>query len=149
MFRSARLMVLMLLFALGLAACTAAPKGPKIEVQDPWARSSPMAAEMGAIYMKLANKGSEADALIGASTEACKMVEFHETYQKEGGAMGMRPVEGGRIPLPPGETVELKPGGLHMMCMHKQIPFEPGTKFQLTLTFEKHEPITVEVEVRK
>ncbi len=133
---------------LGLAACQST-QGPKLKVEDPWARSSPMNVEMGAIYLKIRNEGNEADALVGVQTEACKKAEIHETYQKEDGSMGMRPVEGGRVPLPPGETVSLEPGGLHIMCMGKQVPFEEGTRFSLTLTFANHEPITVEVEVRK
>ncbi len=137
-----------LVLLMTLVACQQT-KGPKLQVEDPWARSSPMNVEMGAIYLKIRNDGNEADALVGVQTEACKMAEIHETYQKEDGSMGMRPVEGGRVPLPPGETVSLEPGGLHIMCKGKQIPFEEGARFSLTLTFATHEPITVEVEVRK
>ncbi len=131
-----------------LGACQAA-RGPRIVVEDPWARSSPMVTEMGAIYLTLRNTGSEEDALIGVETGACEKAEIHETYQKEGGSMGMRPVEGGRVPLPPGETVVFGPGGLHIMCMGKKVDFQEGTRFSLTLRFEKYDPITVDVEVRK
>lgn len=138
-----------LLVVLLLLGCTAKEKGPKIVVEDPWARSSPKVAEMGAIYLTLINQGSEPDALVGARTDACRKIEIHETYKKEDGSMGMRPVQGGKIALSPGEKVQLKPGGLHIMCIGKQIEFKPGTTFQLTLEFEKHEPLTVTVEVRK
>ena len=130
------------------AACSKTQR-PRLVVEDPWARSSPMATEMGAIYFTLRNTGSEEDALIGVETSACRKAEIHETYQKEGGAMGMRPVEGGRVPVPPGQTVVFAPGGLHIMCIGKQVDFQEGARFSLTLKFEKHDPITVEVEVRK
>lgn len=141
-------LLLLWMTLIGLSACQQA-QGPKLRVEDPWARSSPMNVEIGAIYLKIRNEGQEADALVGVQTAACKKAELHETYQKEDGSMGMRPVEDGRVPLPPGQTVSLEPGGLHIMCMGKQIPFEEGTRFALTLRFVRHEPLTVEVEVRR
>ena len=51
--------------------------------------------------------------------------------------MGMRPVEGGSIEIPAGEKVELKIGGLHIMCIGKLVDFDSGVILPLTLEFEK------------
>ncbi|NPA06567.1 MAG: copper chaperone PCu(A)C [Chloroflexi bacterium] len=141
--------VLTLFALLALAACSGSKaEGPKIVIENAWGRPSPKVATAGAFYMTIRNEGSEDDALIGADSDACGTIELHESYMKEGGAMGMRPVPGGKIVIPAGETVELKMGGLHIMCIDKQIDFQPGTKVKLILHFEKSGDIPIEVEIR-
>jgi copper(I)-binding protein len=43
--------------------------------------------------------------------------------------------------------VELKPGGLHVMCLQKVAPLELGTTVNLTLEFATAGTIEVEAEV--
>ena len=119
-----------------------------VTVTDPWGRTSPAAAENGAFYMTLTNSSNTDDMLLSASTDACGMVELHEMYDKGDGVMGMRPVEGGSIQVPAGGSTELKPGGLHVMCMMKQIDFEAGTEIPLTLTFENAGEMEVTAVIR-
>ena len=131
-----------------MTACQKA-QGPKIEIMDAWGRPSPKVATAGAFYMKIRNSGTEDDALIGADSDACGTVELHESFKTPEGAMGMRPVQGGKIVIPAGETVELKMGGLHIMCIDKKVDFTPGTKIQLVLHFEKSGDIPLEIEIRQ
>lgn len=143
------LLAMLLLLALGFTAVACGSSTDEsITVTDPWGRTSPVAAENGAFYMMLTNNGSEDDTLLAASTDACGMVELHEMYDKGEGVMGMRPVEGGSIPVPAGGSAELKPGGLHVMCMMKQVDFEAGTEIPLTLTFENAGELEVTAEIR-
>ena len=62
------------------------------------------------------------------------------------GAMTMRPVDG--IELPAGESVELKPGGYHVMLLDLAEPLKAGDTIEVTLTFEKADPMTIKVPVR-
>ncbi|MCB8981189.1 MAG: copper chaperone PCu(A)C [Ardenticatenaceae bacterium] len=119
-----------------------------ITVTDPWGRTSPMAAENGAFYMTLNNNSSSDDALVSAATDACATVELHEMYDKGDGVMGMRPVEGGSITVPAGSSAELKPGGLHVMCLGKEVDFTAGTEIPLTLTFENAGEMEVTAVIR-
>ena len=64
-----------------------------------------------------------------------------------GGAMMMREV--GQIALPAGETVNLEPGGYHIMLLAITRPLELGQKFDPTLTFDNGGERVVEVEVRE
>jgi copper(I)-binding protein len=64
-----------------------------------------------------------------------------------GGAMTMREV--GEIALPAGTTVNLEPGGYHIMLLDIATPLELGQKFDVTLTFEQAGDKVVEVEVRE
>lgn len=129
-----------------LAACGAAATG--IQVTDVWGRASSMMTEAGAFYMLIENTGAEADALVAVETDVCGVIELHESSLDEAGVMRMRPVAGGRIELPAGSVVELKTGGLHVMCLQKQEAFVEGATIPLTLVFEKADPIQVEAEIR-
>ncbi|NUM44761.1 MAG: copper chaperone PCu(A)C [Anaerolineales bacterium] len=131
------------------SACSSPAAGPQITVEGVWGRNSPKMASAGAFYMQIKNSGSEADHLISASSEACGNVELHESYMLEDGAMGMRPVEGGMIEISAGGTVELKVGGLHVMCLDKVADFEIGDKYPLTLVFETTGEKIVEVSIQE
>ena len=65
-----------------------------------------------------------------AISAASKVVELH-TMKVDNGVMIMRPVA--QIVLPKGKTVELKPGGLHVMLMGLKAPLKGGDKTALTL----------------
>jgi copper(I)-binding protein len=121
----------------------------KIEVQDAWGRTSPAVAQNGAFYMNLVNNTAEDDALISATSDACDVVELHEMYMMENDVMGMRPVEGGQIPVPAGQTMELKPGGLHVMCIGKVADFNVGDQYTLNLEFAQAGSMPVTVEIRE
>lgn len=136
------------LFLLTAVACTISGGDEPLTVTDPWGRTSPAVAENGAFYMILTNNGDSDDALVSVATDACGMVELHEMYDKGEGVMGMRPVESGTIPVPAGGSAELKPGGLHVMCMGKQIDFAADTEIPLTLTFENAGEMEVTAVIR-
>jgi copper(I)-binding protein len=130
--------------ALGLLAASCGGSGG-IEVSDQWGRTSPKAAENGAFYLTLDN-GGEADTLVAASTDACGAVELHTTVMTDG-VMKMQMVEGG-IDLPADGSVSLEPGGLHVMCIGKQVDFVAGEMIELTLDFAIADSQTIELEIR-
>jgi len=59
----------------------------------------------------------------------------------------MRPVKGG-LEIKPGETVELKPGSLHVMFVGLKKPLTAGEHVNATLVFEKAGAINIEYDVR-
>ncbi len=133
-----------------LAAC--APAGApaaRIAVDQAWGRASPMAAAAGAFYMKIQNNGKAADRLLSAQSPACGVIELHESFPMDNGAMGMRPVTGGFIEVAAGGQVELKPGGLHMMCLQKKADFKAGDRYDVTLMFDKTGAVQATVEIRE
>ncbi|MGZ3342315.1 MAG: copper chaperone PCu(A)C, partial [Reyranella sp.] len=69
----------------------------------------------------------------------------HE-MKMDGNVMRMRELEKG-IEIPPGGTVELKPGGFHVMFMGLKAPFTKDSKVPATLVFEKAGSIDVELQV--
>lgn len=101
------------------------------------------AARTGGGYVTIANNGDTDDALIDARADFPK-VQVHESYEEDGVAR-MRHVE--RIALPAGETVELAPGGYHVMFMGLPGPLKAGDEVPVTLVFEKAGEIEVRFKV--
>ena len=118
-----------------------AQTAPRIE--DPWARPTVAGQAAGGGFLKITS--ATADRLVGASAPVSKTVELH-TMQMDGDVMRMRQVPA--IELPAGRSVELKPGGLHVMFIGLNQPLQEGASFPLTLRFEKAGEVKVEVQVR-
>jgi copper(I)-binding protein len=158
----------MLLAPIGLASCssddtaadtTVAAKQKGITIEKQWARTSPMATDMGAAYMNITSPVD--DALLGASVDAsvAGMTQIHETVMAEGmsestemgsgttaaPAMTMQEVK--EIALPAGEQVSLAPGGYHVMLMKLVAPLKVGTEITVTLTFKNAGEVQVTVPV--
>ena len=117
-----------------------------IEIGQPWARATPPTAESGGGFLVLTNTGATPDRLIAVKSPAADKVEIHE-MKMDGNIMRMREVEKG-IEIPPGATVELKPGGFHVMFMGLKAPFAKDAKVPLTLVFEKAGSIDVDLMVQ-
>ena len=136
------------LFNLMIAGCSTT-SGPDISIENAWGRPSPKVATAGAFYMLIKNVGNAEDKLVSGQSPACGVVELHESYMTEDGAMGMRPVEGGFIEVPAGGEAELKMGGFHIMCIDKLEDFTVGAILPLTLNFEKSGEMTIDIEIRE
>ncbi|UOA33013.1 hypothetical protein DSM110093_02823 [Sulfitobacter sp. DSM 110093] len=121
-----------------------------IVVDHPMAFETPKTARVGGGYLTITNNGDKSDRLLAVSAEGFDEVSLHETTTDDMGVARMSHVEG--INLPAGETVTLKPGGLHVMFMGLDgDPFEEGEKIPATLTFEKAGTldVTFNVESRR
>ena len=118
--------------------------------------SMPMSGPMGgtgAVYFTLTNSGDADDTLVAitdikieALGDFSDMVELHETIMTDG-VMKMQKLAAG-IHIPAGETVELKPGGFHVMIMNIKRSLTPGDEVTLNLQFESGAAQTVVAEVR-
>jgi periplasmic copper chaperone A len=118
-----------------------------VTVDGAWARTSPMMATNGAVYMELT--ASVDDQLVAAQVDAtvAAAAEVHETtMDPDSGQMGMGEVDA--IELPAGEAVALEPGGFHVMLLDLAEPLEVGTTIEVTLTFAEAGELVVAAEVR-
>lgn len=106
----------------------------ELMIHDVWGRISPPNVN-GAFYMVLVNGTDEDEALLSVSTDVCGAAELHEMKDNGEGVMDMNHVEGGKIVIPAHSTVELKPGGKHVMCLEKSVAFELDDEIKLNLTF--------------
>lgn len=106
-----------------------------ITVAAPWSRATPGGAKVAGGYLKITNSGTAPERLASATASAAGRVEIHEMSMVSG-VMRMRPLNDGLV-IKPGETVELKPGGFHVMFMDIKQPFKQGDAIKATLQFEK------------
>jgi hypothetical protein len=121
----------------------------QVQVRDAWARPALQGQSATGAFMTLT--APDGARLIGASSPVAGVVEVHEMVM-EGSVMKMRAVPA--IDLPPGRSVELKPGGYHVMLMDLKRPLQAGERVPLELRIETRDkrlvtqPIEVEVAAR-
>jgi len=128
-----RLLLATPLLFLGLPARAHDYRAGDLHIDHPWSRAAGANAN-GVGYMSIRNHGTQPDRLVSASTPAARTVELH-THIREGEVMRMRQVAD--IPLPAGQTVRLRPGGLHVMLIGLTEPLVQGTEVPLTLVFAR------------
>ncbi|AXK79354.1 copper chaperone PCu(A)C [Pseudolabrys taiwanensis] len=106
-----------------------------IKIVAPWARATPKGASVGGAYFKITNTGTAPDRLVSGSSDVAQRVEIHEMSMDKG-VMKMRELPKG-LELKPGETVEFKPGGYHVMLVGLKKPLTQGEDVKATFQFEK------------
>jgi copper(I)-binding protein len=115
--------------------------GANIKVEQPWSRATPPGATVAGGYVKLTNTGTVPDRLVGATFARAKTVEIH-TMTNDAGIMKMRHLAEG-VALPPGATVELKSGGVHLMLLGLEGALKAGETVEGSLRFEKAGSVAV------
>jgi copper(I)-binding protein len=114
-------------------------------IEQPWARATPAGAQVGGGYVKITNTGKEADRLVGGTLPMAGSVEVHEMSMTNG-VMKMRQLGDG-LEIKPGQSVELKPGGYHIMFMGLREGLKQGQTIKGTLSFAKAGSVEVEFAV--
>ena len=132
------------LAALLFAGAAGVAHAGDITLERPWSRATPANAPVGAGYVTLKNSGAAADKLVSATADVAGKVEVHEMAM-DNGVMKMRPVNG--LEIPAGKSVELKPGGYHIMFMQLKQQLKAGDTVKGVLTFEKAGAMPVEFKV--
>jgi copper(I)-binding protein len=113
-----------------------------LTIEAPWARATPAGAKVGGAYLKISNKGTQPDRLIGGALAGASDVEVHE-MSISNNVMKMRQLKDG-LEIKPGQTVELKPGGYHLMLMGLSGALKQGQKVKGSLTFQKAGSVEIE-----
>ncbi|MFN4361696.1 MAG: copper chaperone PCu(A)C [Hylemonella sp.] len=127
-----------------LAACLmgAAVHAQTVDVKDAWARTTVPGQKASGAFMKLTAR--EGTRLVGASSPVAGVTEVHE-MKMEGDVMKMRAIAG--LDLPAGQTVELKPGGYHVMLLDLKTALRKDSSIPLTLVFKDAKGVESKLEV--
>ncbi|MEM7300592.1 MAG: copper chaperone PCu(A)C [Pseudomonadota bacterium] len=115
-------------------------------ISDSRARATPPRAKVAAGFLTITNNGSVTDRLLGGSADFAGKVEVH-SMKMENDVMKMRPFADG-LEIKPGETVVLKPGGLHIMFMKLDGALKAGDTRAATLRFERAGEIEIVFPIR-
>lgn len=130
-----------------LALVIASPALAQVTVKDAWVRATVTQQKATGAFMQL--QAASNSRLVEARSPVAGVVEIHEMAM-EGSTMRMRAVPG--LDLPAGRSVEMKPGGYHVMLMDLKAPIVAGQDVPLTLVFEgadkKRETVEIKASAR-
>lgn len=116
-----------------LAVAAPAARAAGVTVESGWVRPTPDGMTVAAGYLVLRNGGTVVEHLTALRSPQAASVELHQS-QVTGGVARMRPVA--VLALAPGERIELRPGGMHLMLAGLRAPLRAGATLPLTLEFD-------------
>ncbi len=119
----------------------------KIVVKDAWIGKVPPSSPVAAAYMTITNEGNADDKLLSVTSSISGSTMIHQTVIDNEGVANMNMVDA--LVIPAGKSVELKPGGTHVMLMDLKEPVTDKDKIELDLKFENAGDIKVEAPVKK
>ena len=114
-------------------APASATASERVTIEDAWVKAAD--SGMSAAFGRIVNGSDDALTILSAESSAAASLELHETVENEAGETVMREIEGG-FTIPAGGTLELAPGGDHLMLMGLTEPLTAGDDVTLTLTFD-------------
>lgn len=138
-------MVLRFAFSLGLTLSSAGVLAD-VSVEQGYFRASPPGASTAAAFLSLHNSDRVPVSLTGAQTPAASSVELH-THVEQGEILQMRRVDA--IEIPAQGSLNLQPGGAHIMLIGLRAPLQEGDEQMLMLRLSNGESIHLMLAVRK
>ena len=113
-----------------------------VKVEGAWARPSVQGQKATGAFMRLTSK--DGARLVRVESPAASITEVHE-MKMDGDIMRMRAVP--VLELPAGKTIELKPGGYHLMLQDLKAPLMKNTSVPLTLTLQNAKGVESQLTV--
>ena len=114
-----------------------------LQISNAYTRATVPGQQVAGGFMKIDNSGA-ADQLLVVSSPVAGEVQLHEMAM-DGNVMRMRQVKD--IPVPANSSIELKPGGLHLMFLNIKTPLTAGQSIPVKLKFAKAGDVEVKMPV--
>jgi copper(I)-binding protein len=125
-----------------LALCAGAAQA-SVTATQAWVRGTVPAQKTTGAFVTL--RSSEGARLVAVTTPAAESAEIHASGETHG-VMHMHALDS--IDLPAGRSVELNPGGFHILLVNLTRPLAAGEQVPLTFTVEDRRGKRSRVEVR-
>lgn len=123
------------------------PANDQLQVAEAWARQPTPPNNNSAIYMQITNPTKQQITIIGAEAAViANNVELHKSFVDERGVGRMVSVD--KIVVPAESTIELAPGGTHIMLFDLKRRLDLNDNFEAKLKILDGEMITVQVTVQ-
>lgn len=136
-----------ILLALTLAACSWLHVAQaEVQVEDAWVREAPPGARMLAAYLTVNNSGAEDLVLVEVQSPAFSHIMLHKSEVVDGVA---RMIHLDEIVIPAQGSVQLQPGGMHLMMPAPEARLSAGDRVPLVLIFADGNRLEVQADVRK
>lgn len=123
-----------------------AAESKNIEITQPYTYTTRADSNMVGVFMHIKNLSSKPIRLLSGESERSKTFEIHKV---EGEGKDKKMIAIKELEIKPKESLELKPGGLHLMLIDLKSPLKKGEKVDVTLHFDNKEKITLEVPVQE
>lgn len=115
----------------------------QVTVNEPWVRATVASQKATGAFMQLSSPANTR--LVAAKSSVANVVEIHEMAMV-GDMMKMRAIPG--IDVPAGKSVDLKPGGYHVMLIDLKDQIKAGDTVPITLVFEGADKKQQTVEIK-
>lgn len=112
-------------------------------VKEAWVRGTVASQKSTGVYAQITSSGG--GRLVAVSSPLAGVAEIHEMAM-DGDVMRMRALPS--LELPAGKTVELKPGGYHVMLLELKQELKAGGAVPLTLVVEGADGKRESIEIR-
>ena len=116
----------------------------ELDVRDPWIKNLPSSVPVRAGYMTIHNPQSKAVSIVSLRSDAFSSIEIHQTIEQDG-MMNMEQVPS--LKIEPNSSVQLAPGGLHLMMMNPSEPTQPGDQLEIVIVLDDGSEQRVEMQV--
>lgn len=133
------LLLVLLIYALPVSA-------ENLQITDAWIKNLPAVVPVRAGYMKISNTRGQDITILSLESKLFEDIHIHQTFEVDGVA-SMRAI--GDLTIRAGESLELAPGGFHLMMMNPLEELTPGQKVVVTLHYQDQKTQTIEMLVRK
>ncbi len=101
-----------------------------LQISDGYLRDMPPGQTVTAGFLSVSNKSDRDCVLLSATSSLTDRIEFHEHLHSDG-MMRMRPRA--KVNIPAGETIDFKPGSLHLMLFNISATIEELSDAHITL----------------
>ena len=115
-----------------------------LEITDTWVKAT--TGDMTAVFGKIKNTSDQTITLVSADSDVSDMNQLHTTAIDSSGTSAMKQVES--FEIKPGETLELSPGGNHIMLMGMHCSLPAGTEAHLTIKYSAGKSYELTAESR-
>jgi len=116
----------------------------ELDVRDPWIKNLPASVPVRAGYMTIHNPQSKAVSIVSLRSDAFASIEIHQTIEQDG-MMRMEQVRS--LNIESNSSVQLAPGGLHLMMMNPSEPTQPGDLLEIVIVLDDGSEQRVEMQV--
>jgi len=115
-----------------------------VQVQGAWVRSTVPGQKASGAFMRLT--AATGMRLLSITTPVAGVAQVHQ-MRLEGDIMKMQALPDG-LELPAGKTVELKPGGYHLMLLDLKMPLKKDSSIPMTLVFVDAKGVQSKLELQ-
>ena len=116
----------------------------ELEISEARIKNLPPTVPVRAGYMTIHNSSPMAVSIVAIRSDAFASVEIHRSVMQDG-MMRMDPVH--NLQIAPGASLQLAPGGLHLMMMQPVQPTQPGDEVEIILQLDdgSEQPLMMKV----